>query len=133
MKTFKFEIITPQKVVVTEQVTHVRAPGIAGYFGVLAGHAPFLTALKIGEIKVNTDKLEQFYATSGGIIEVLPQGITILAETAEKADEIEVERAKWAMQRARKRLMAKARDVDLERARLALLRALNRIRVAGKI
>lgn len=132
MKKFNLEIITPSRVVYHEQVTHVRAPGVAGYFGVLVRHAPFITALRIGEIKVSIDNFDQYFATSGGFIEVMPYGIKILAETAEKAGEIEVERAKKSMERAKKRLALKSLDINLDRARLSLLRALNRMQVAQR-
>lgn len=132
VKKYNLEIITPSRVVFHEQVTQVRAPGIAGYFGVLAGHTPFITALGIGEIKVSIDSTDQFFATSGGFIEVTPQGVTILVETTEKASEIEVERAQNAKERAKKRLALKSSEINPDRARAALLRALNRIRIAER-
>lgn len=132
MKKYNLEIITPSRVVFNEQVTHVRAPGVAGYFGVLAGHTPLITELRIGEIKVSIESTDQYFATSGGFIEVMPQGVTILAETAEKAGEIEVERAKNALDRAKQRLALKSSAINVERARAALHRALNRIRIAER-
>ena len=130
MNLFDFEIVTPTRVVFSGKVRHVRAPGSEGYFGVLSGHTPFMTNLQIGEIKINTEAAEDYYATSGGLIEVLPHGITVLAESAEKAGEIEPERAQKAIERAKKRLEEKTPDTDLDRARLALLRGINRIRIS---
>ncbi len=129
-KFFTFEIVTPHKVVFSAPVLSVQAPGVAGYFGVLANHAPFLTALRIGAIHVATDKGDKTFATSGGFAEVLNNKMTVLAESAEAGSEIDVERAKQARDRALQRLKEKHADLDLDRARLALQRALNRLAVA---
>ncbi|NOZ55237.1 MAG: F0F1 ATP synthase subunit epsilon [Calditrichaeota bacterium] len=129
-KTFQFEIVTPEGKVYSETVESVIAPGVDGYFGVLAGHTPFMTALKIGEIRVRTHGETVLFATTGGFVEVLPHRMTLLAETAEEASRIDVSRALAAKERAEKRLKSRSPDVDVERARLALARALNRLRVA---
>ncbi len=129
-KLFTFEIVTPHKVVFSAPVLSIQAPGVAGYFGILANHAPFLTALRIGAIHVNTDNGEKVFATSGGFSEVINNKMTILAESAEEGPEIDIERAKQARDRALQRLKEKHSDMDLDRAQLALQRALNRLAVA---
>jgi F-type H+-transporting ATPase subunit epsilon len=131
-KPFKFEIVTPLKITFSGEIWSAKAPGISGYFGVLHNHAPFLTALQIGAIRVITEKGEKVFATSGGFAEVINNKMTILAESAEEAAQIDVERAKQARDRALKRLLEKNRDTDFDRAHLALLRALNRLSVAGQ-
>jgi len=126
-------VVTPEKAVVSEEAQIVAAPGVLGEFGVLIGHTPFLTPLKTGSIRY-TDAAgkERFVFVSGGFAEVLPNKITILAESAERRRDIDIERARAAMERAQKRLAeenAKA-DIDFMRARAALERALMRIRMA---
>lgn len=130
-KTFRLEIVTPGGTVFSDDVEALRAPGVDGYFGVLPGHTPLMTALKIGEIRVRRKGETIRFSTSGGFIEVLPRRSIVLAETAERADQIDVARALAAKERAEKRLRERGPDVDEERARAALQRALNRLRVAG--
>ena len=129
-KTFTLEIVTPAKVVCKEEVLHVKAPGVAGYFGVLYNHAPFLTALKVGVIEARTVAGMRYYATSGGFCEVMENQMKILVETAEAAGEIDLERAKQARDRAMARLEHRSSDIDVPRAQASLARALNRIEVA---
>lgn len=131
-KYFKLEIITPFQIIYQQQVKHIRMPGTEGYFGVLAGHAPFITTLRTGEIKVDLEHDTKYFATSGGTVEVLPHSVTVLVETAEEASQIDVARALAAKGRAEKRLKEKSPDTDLERAKAALLRAINRIGVAQR-
>ena len=131
-KSFKFEIITPDKVIYSEDVQHVKAPGKNGYFGVKANHIPFLTALKIGKITVEIGNKKIFFATSGGFAEVTENKMTIIAETAEEATQIDVQRAKQARDRALKRLKEKSVDTNIPRAEAALLRALNRMEISAK-
>ncbi|MFQ5751253.1 MAG: F0F1 ATP synthase subunit epsilon [bacterium] len=128
----KFEIITPDHKVYSNEVTAVRVPGLNGYFGVLPGHTPFLAALRIGEIKVQKDNETHFFATSGGFVEVFPHRVAILAETAEPATAVDTKRAQEAKNRAIKRLTEGRKTWDVRRARSALLRAMNRIHVASK-
>lgn len=131
-KYFKLEILTPFQIIYQDNVKHLRAPGNDGYFGILAGHAPFITTLAIGEIKVDLENETKYFATSGGIIEVLPHSATILVETAEEAGTIDIERAIYAKDRAGRRLVEKAPDIDLERSKRALLRAINRLKISKK-
>jgi F-type H+-transporting ATPase subunit epsilon len=133
-ENIKLEVVTPERVVVSEESQIVAAPGSLGEFGVLSGHTPFLTSLKTGIIRYTDAKgVEQQVFISGGFAEALPNKVTILAESAERRSEIDLERAKAAMERAQKRLEAErtAEDIDFVRARAALERALVRIRLAG--
>jgi len=129
----KLEIVTPEKEVVNEEAQIVVAPGSLGQFGALTGHTPFLTTLKQGTLRYNDSQgQERFVFVSGGFAEVLPDKVTILAESAERRRDIDVERAKEALERAQKRLAdeGKAVDLDFERARAALQRALTRLALA---
>lgn len=129
-KQFKLEIITPEKVVYSADVEHVKAPGKNGYFGVKVNHIPFLTLLKIGELTVNSEKKNKLFAISGGIVEVADNKMTILAETAEAAMDIDIDRAKRSQERAEKRLQEQQSETNQTRARASLMRAINRIHVA---
>ncbi len=132
-KAFQLEIVAPDKVVFKEEATSFSAPGVEGGFQVLFNHAPFLSILEIGQLKVrDTEGREIHFAASGGFVEVRNNSVVVLVESAERADEIDVERAKAARARAEKRLKERYENIDLERANLALLRALNRIRVAAR-
>jgi F-type H+-transporting ATPase subunit epsilon len=132
-KTFKLEIVTPQRVVYDGSVVSFTAPGTVGSFQVLHNHAPLLSSIGIGQIKVVDDRgQEARYATSGGFVEVRENHVVTIAETAERADEIDVDRAKAALGRATMRLEEKRSDIDLVRARVALRRAQNRLTIAGR-
>lgn len=128
------EVVTPEKIVVSEEAQIVASPGSEGEFGVLTGHTPFLTTLKTGIIRyTDASGKEHFVFVSGGFAEALPDKVTVLAESAEVSTDIDVKRAKEALARAEKRLAEeRAReDIDFARARAALERATVRIRVAG--
>jgi F-type H+-transporting ATPase subunit epsilon len=126
-------ITTPQKKRVFEGVSSCTAPGTRGSFQILVNHAPLLSQLEIGEIKLESENGLERFSTSGGFLEVLKNNVSLLLESCEKAEEIDVERAKSSLERARKRLQEKAAELDSARAEAALLRALNRIRIAGKV
>ncbi|MBI4233992.1 MAG: F0F1 ATP synthase subunit epsilon [Chloroflexi bacterium] len=128
----KFEIITAERVVYSDEVDLLVAPGIEGELGILPHHAPLLTVLKPGELRVVKDGQDQYMAVTGGFLEVLANKVTILADTAERAEEIDEARAQAAMERARERLESRAADVSLERALAAIRRAEARIRVARR-
>jgi len=135
-ENIKLEVVTPEKAVVDEDVKMVVAPGSLGEFGVLPGHTTFLTTLKVGTIRyTDASGKERFVFVSGGFAEALPDKVTVLAESAERRKDINLERAKESLQRAEKRL-AEDRDkqeVDFVRAKAALERALQRIKLAGTI
>jgi len=130
-ENIKLEIVTPEKAVVSEDVQIVMSPGTEGEFGVLAGHTPFLTSLKIGTINYkNSEGKEAFVFVSGGFTEALPDKVTVLAESAERRRDIDMSRAKEARQRAEERLATADKDVSMIRAESALARALYRIKLA---
>ncbi len=132
-KIFQLDIVTPRKVVFSDQVASVSAPGEKGGFQVLIDHAPLLSSLIVGEIRITgKDGSTARYATTGGFLEVRSNKVILLAETAEKAGEIDVKRAEASRERAKKRLHEREPGTDLVRAESALNRALNRLRVAGK-
>jgi F-type H+-transporting ATPase subunit epsilon len=130
----RLEVVTPEKQVVNDLAQIVMAPGSMGEFGVLAGHTPFMTSLNTGAIHYRDENgKERFVFVSGGFAEALPDKVTVLADSAERMEDIDVERAKAAVVRAEKRLAEdRAKEkIDIARARAALDRALVRIRIAG--
>lgn len=124
-------IVTPERSLVNEQVDELQIPGAGGYLGVLPGHAPLFTELKVGELSYRKGNSWTSLAVAWGFAEVLPDHVRVLAETAERAHEIDLERARRAKERAERRL-AQGGDIDYDRARIALQRALIRIQVAQK-
>lgn len=132
--TFLLEIVTPDRLLVSEAVEEMVAPGVEGEFGVLSGHTSFLTALKAGELKYRKGKTYQYLAVSAGFAEVDHTKATVLAETAELAHEIDLVRAQAAKERALNRIKIWPKeDIDLARAQAALERALARMQVAGRV
>jgi F-type H+-transporting ATPase subunit epsilon len=133
--TFKLEIVTPEKKVVDTAAEEIQIPGKNGYLGVLPGHAPLITELAVGEITFRENSgsgsNEQRLAVAWGFAEVLPDKVTILAETAERPSEIDVERARKAKERAERLLSSGDTSVDVERALDALHRADTRLDVAA--
>ena len=129
----KLEVVTPDKLVLSENVDIVIAPGTEGEFGVLRNHIPFLSTLSEGELRYRQGKELHYLAVAGGFAEVLPDKVTVLAESAEVAREIDIDRAQRARERAEKRLAEGRRaDLDHVRAEAALRRALVRLRVVEK-
>ena len=128
------EIVTPEKIVVSQEVDSVVAPGTEGEFGVLQGHIHFLTGIVPGELRYNTGAGKESMAVTTGFAEVSNDKVSILVDAAEKASEIDAERARQAMERARERLGKDRRteDIDTLRAEAALIRAIMRIRVVEK-
>lgn len=132
-KAFELEIVTPKKTVFKGHVLSVSAPGAMGGFQVLVNHAPLLSSLRVGQIKVvDPEGTESRFATSGGFLEVRQNVVTLLAETAERAEEIDVQRAREAQERSLGRMKERSAGIDVDRARLALQRAINRLKIAGK-
>ena len=133
-ENIRLEVVTPEKEVVNEMAQIVMAPGSLGEFGVLSGHTPFMTSLNVGGIHYRDENgKDQYVFVSGGFAEALPDKVTVLAESAEKMEDIDTQRAKDAMKRAEERLAAdRAKEkVDIARARAALERAMVRIKIAG--
>lgn len=133
MDTLQLEIVTPDRLLLRESVEEVQVPAKGGYLGVLPGHAPLITELQIGEISYRQGKATRFLAATGGYCEVLPDRVIILAEKAEKAEEIDTTRAQSSKGRAEKRLgELQNPDIDFSRAAVSLQRAIVRIQVSGK-
>ncbi|BCJ87726.1 F0F1 ATP synthase subunit epsilon [Effusibacillus dendaii] len=132
MKTVPLEIVTPERKVFAEDVQMVIARGGAGDLGILPGHTPLVTTLKISALRIKMqDGSERHVALSGGFMEVKPEHVTVLAETAEMPEDIDVNRAERARERAEQRLaQSGAENIDYRRAELALQRALTRLQVA---
>jgi F-type H+-transporting ATPase subunit epsilon len=131
VSTMQLDIVTPERTVYSEQVEMVIARAAEGDIGILPHHSPFVSPLKITAVRVKKDGKEILVAISGGFIEVRGDKVTILAETAELPQDIDVERAEAAKKRAEKRLADKKKeDIDFKRAQLALDKAINRIKVA---
>jgi F-type H+-transporting ATPase subunit epsilon len=129
--TFQLEIVTPEKKVVNTTAAEVQIPGKNGYLGILPGHAPLITELAVGEVTFHTGAAEeQRLAVAWGFAEVLPDKVTILAETAERPAEIDLERARKAKARAEERLSSGDPNVDVERSLNALQKAETRLEVA---
>jgi len=129
------EIVTPDRSVVTEQVDEVQLPGAEGYFGVLPGHTPLLAALQVGEMWYRVGQEKYFLAVAFGFAEVLPERVTVLAQIAERAQDIDTERAERALKRAQERIGTRGTmqtEIDIERARVALMKSLIRLQVATR-
>jgi F-type H+-transporting ATPase subunit epsilon len=131
-RTFLLRVVTPSRQVVGEDVEEMQAPGLGGYLGILPGHAPLLSELKPGEITYRQGRTSHRLAVSGGFLEVLPEQVTVLAESAERPEEIDVARAQAARDRAEKRLRGSDPELDINRATIALARALIRLQVASR-
>ncbi len=128
----QLHIVSAERSLVNETVDEVEIPGADGYFGVLPGHAPFLALLGAGELWYRRGTEKVFLSIAFGFAEVQPDRVIILAQVAEKADEIDVARAEAAKKRAEERLARPVIDMDFERARIALLKALIRLQVSSR-
>jgi F-type H+-transporting ATPase subunit epsilon len=130
-KHLRLEFVTPAHAIVHEEVDEVQLPGEEGSFGVLPGHAPMLAALSTGMMWYRTGSDTKFAFIAGGFVEVLPDRVSVLAQTAERAEDIDVERAEAARRRAEEQLARPSTvDFDVERARIAMLRAITRLQVS---
>jgi F-type H+-transporting ATPase subunit epsilon len=125
-------IVSADRSLVDETVDEVEIPGFDGYFGVLPGHTPLLAVLQVGELWYRQGSEKHYLAIAFGFAEVQPDRVTILAQIAEKADEIDVARAERAQKRAEERIARPSFDIDMERARVALMKSLIRLQVATR-
>jgi F-type H+-transporting ATPase subunit epsilon len=132
MATIRLEIVTAEREVYSEDVDVVVAPGIDGELGILPRHAPLLTALKPGEIRVVKDGEESYIAVGRGFLEVFGNKVTILADAAEHAEEIDIQRTEEALKRAQERVAASSSDSDMERALASIRRSQARLKVARR-
>ncbi|HET9695988.1 MAG TPA: F0F1 ATP synthase subunit epsilon [Terriglobales bacterium] len=130
--TFELEIVTPEKLVVKDVAEEAQIPGKTGYLGILPGHAPLITELAVGEITYKSGGTEKHISVAWGFAEVLPTKVTILAETAERPEEIDVARAQRAKAEAERELNSGATDLNYDDVQAAIARAETRIEVAGK-
>jgi F-type H+-transporting ATPase subunit epsilon len=126
------EIVTPERSLVSEQVDEVQLPGSEGYFGVLPGHTPLLATLQVGELWYRIGQEKHYLAVAFGFAEVLPERVTVLAQIAEKPEDIDVPRAEAAKKRAEERIARPQVDIDFERARVAMMKSLIRLQVAAR-
>ena len=130
--SFQLEIVTPEKMVVRDMAEEMQIPGKNGYLGILPGHAPLITELAVGEISYRKSNQTLYLAVAWGFAEVLPEKVTILAETAERPQEIDVKRAQQSKQRAEDALKNGKTEADFSKAEDDLKRAETRLEVAGK-
>ena len=130
--TFQLQVVSADRSIVNETVDEIQVPGSEGYFGVLPGHTPLLALLGTGELWFRRGSETSYVSLSGGFAEVQSDRVTILAQLAERADEIDIARAEAAKRRAEERLSRPTMDVDSERARVALLKSLIRLQVATR-
>lgn len=132
-ESLTLEVVTPERQLLSELVNEIQLPGRDGYLGILPGHAPLLTELGIGQISYRQGQDTHYASTIHGFAEVLPDRVVVLAETAERAEEIDVNRARAARERAERRLgKPGAADMDWDRATFALQRSLVRLQAAAK-
>ena len=132
MATFQLDIVSAERHVSSDQVEVLVAPGVEGEMAILPSHAPLLTILKPGEIRLVKDGEDSFIAVSGGFMEVMPDKVTILADTAERLDEIDIERAEAALKAAEEQIAAAPAAMDLERALASMRKSQARIKVARR-
>ena len=130
MAKLQVELVTAEGRILSEEADFVRAPGLAGELGVLPNHIPLMTPLRTGEVLVRNDNREEFLFVAGGFLEVLPDKVVILADAAERAEDIDEARAEEARRRAQQLLEQRAADVDSAEASAALERAMFRLRIA---
>ncbi len=131
--TFQLEIVTPARLLVKDAAEEAQIPGVTGYLGILPGHAPLITELGVGEISYKASGATHILSVAWGFMEVLPDKVTILAEAAEHPQEINIERAQKAKERAEQRLKSNDTKVDYPRAEDALQRAETRLNVAKDV
>jgi F-type H+-transporting ATPase subunit epsilon len=127
VSTYLLEIVTPERLVYAEQVNSISVRGSEGDLGILPGHLPLVTPLKIAPIRIKIGGQTEVIAVNGGFVEVRKDKVVILAESAERSEDIDVERARAARERAELRLQSKQEQIDHHRAEVALQRALNRL------
>jgi ATP synthase, F1 epsilon subunit (delta in mitochondria) len=132
VSTLLLEVVTPERIVYSEQADMVVVKGAEGELGILPNHIPLVTPLKIAPVRVKSGSKEQLIAVHGGFMEVRKDKVVILAESAELPEEIDIDRARSAKERAERRLAQRAENIDYARAQIALQKAINRLKVSGK-
>ncbi|MBI2304613.1 MAG: F0F1 ATP synthase subunit epsilon [Chloroflexi bacterium] len=132
MATIRLEVVTAEKVVLSQEVDVVVAPGMEGELGILPHHTPLMTMLQPGILRYRKENKEEELVVTGGFLEVRPDKVVVLADACERAEEIDIARAEAARRRAEERLKAAGTDMDLARAEAALRRSLVRLRVGQR-
>ena len=127
------EIVTPDRSLVRETVDEVQVPAAEGYMGILPGHTPYLATLQVGQLSYRIGQQTTNLHVAFGFVEVLPNRVTVLAQVAERAEDIDVERAEAARRRAEDRISKPVPEMDFERARIAMMKSLIRLQVAGRV
>ncbi len=131
-KNFQLDIVTPARTVYSGEVQSFTAPGVVGSFQVLFNHAPLLSSVGVGEVKITeTNGTKLHFATGGGFVEVKSNTVILLAESAEQAGDIDISRAQKSKVRAQERLALKSKEIDSVRAQAALARSINRLKIAA--
>ena len=130
--SIQLEIVTPDRLLVKEQVDEVQIPGTEGYFGVLPGHTPFFTSLRTGVMWYQQGSQKHYLAVSIGFVEVLPNSVTVLAQVAERAEDLDQARAEAGMKRAEEVMSVVPHEIDFERARVAMLRTLQQLQAESR-
>ncbi len=132
MANLQLDIVTAERLMYSDEVQSVVAPGTAGELGILPNHTPLLTSLSPGELRVTKDGEQTAIVVSGGFLEVIGNHVTVLADTAEQADDIDIERAEAALKRAEERVAAADSAMDLERALAAMRRSRARVNIGNR-
>ena len=127
------QVLTPDRGIIRDRVDEVEIPGAEGYFGVLPGHRPMLASLSVGELWYRKGDEKVYLAIALGFAEVLPDRVTIMARLAERAEDIDIDRAESARRRAEERLVRPQSDIDYDRARVALTKSLMRLQVSARL
>ena len=130
--TLTLEIVTPDQLLVRDEVDEVQVPAAEGYMGILPGHTPLLAMLKVGELWYRKGSEKFYFSIAFGFVEVLPARVTVLAQVAERPEGIDRERAERARRRAEERLTKPTTEIDSERARIALMKSMIRLQVAAR-
>ena len=130
--TLTLEIVTPDQLLVRDEVDEVQVPAAEGYMGILPGHTPLLAMLKVGELWYRKGSEKFYFSIAFGFVEVLPARVTVLAQVAERPEGIDRERAERARRRAEERLTKPTTEIDFERARIALMKSMIRLQVAAR-
>lgn len=131
MEEITLEILTPERTVLKEKVESVVVPSYYGYLGILKNHSPAILKLQIGRVKFKKEGKEEYVAISGGFLKLQKNKVSIFTPSAERKEEIDIERAEKAKKRAQERIKSKKEEFDIERAEIALKKALNRIKIAS--
>ncbi len=132
-KRLTLEIVTPDRALVRETVDEVQVPAAEGYMGILPGHTPLLATLQVGQLMYRTGQQQTLLHVAFGFVEILPDRVTVLAQVAERAEDIDVARAEAAKKRAEERIAKPVSEMDFERARIAMMKSLIRLQVVSRV